>query len=137
MLTRRGIVLGIVSNTTKGRLEALAGILPDLKSGDFAGAHNWEDSRKRGVFGADWNLGLQSVFIIDEAPVDPTGFAGLRSLDAAWPASPYCFRTRRETRLIRYRRRTAKIATAGRYRIANVRAKAHESSIDDWLEICS
>jgi FkbH-like protein len=73
-LTRRGIVLGIVSkNTESVALEAIDAH-PEmvLRRTDFVGWRiNWEDkARNIADLAAELNLGLQSVVFIDDNPVE-------------------------------------------------------------------
>ncbi|MEO7097578.1 MAG: HAD-IIIC family phosphatase, partial [Polyangiales bacterium] len=73
-LTRRGIVLGIVSkNEEATALEAIRSH-PEmiLREGDFVGWRiNWRDKAQNIVdLAADLNLGLQSVVFIDDNPVE-------------------------------------------------------------------
>ena len=73
-LTRRGVVLGIVSkNEESTALEAIRSH-PEmvLREGDFVGWRiNWRDKAQNIVdLAADLNLGLQSVVFIDDNPVE-------------------------------------------------------------------
>jgi len=96
-LTRRGIVLGIVSkNDEPAAIEAISRH-PEmvLRMTDFAGWRiNWDDKADNvASLAAALNLGLQSVVFIDDNPVerDRVRAALPEVLTPDWPVSPLMF----------------------------------------------
>jgi FkbH-like protein len=73
-ITKRGIVLGIVSKNTESVALQAINSHPEmvLKQNDFVGWRiNWSDKAKNiADLAADLNLGLQSVVFIDDNPVE-------------------------------------------------------------------
>jgi FkbH-like protein len=73
-ITKRGIVLGIVSKNTEAVALQAINSHPEmvLKQNDFVGWRiNWSDKAKNiADLAADLNLGLQSVVFIDDNPVE-------------------------------------------------------------------
>ena len=142
-LTRRGIILGIVSkNDEAPALEAIAKH-PEmiLSSTDFTGWRiNWEDKAINvAALTAELNLGLQSVVFIDDNPVerDRVREALPEVLVPDWPtsvllfpsalASLDCFDTAAVTAEDRSRQ------SAYRVEIARARERDALGSLDDWL----
>lgn len=142
-LTRRGILLGIVSkNTESVALEAIAKH-PEmvLKRDDFAGWRiNWQDkARNVAELAEELNLGLQSVVFIDDNPVERARVreALPEVLVPEWPAdktqypgalaSLDCFESARISD--EDRKRAAMYATE-RQRQA---LKTSVGSVDEWL----
>ena len=142
-LTRRGIVLGIVSkNDEEAALEAISRH-PEmvLKTTDFAGWRiNWEDKAENvASLASSLNLGLPSVVFIDDNPAerDRVRDALPDVLTPDWPVSPLmfphvlagldCFDTVAVTDEDRHR--------AAAYRIAHIRSQEREHSVsyDEWL----
>jgi len=98
-LTRRGIVLGIVSKNTESIALTAIRENPEmvLKPDDFAGWRiNWQDKAANiADLVAELNLGLQSVVFIDDSPVERS-----RARDALpevlvpeWPEDPLLYTT--------------------------------------------
>ena len=143
-LTRRGVVLGIVSkNDEAAALEAIRRH-PEmvLGTGDFAAWRiNWDDKAANlADLATGLNVGLQSVVFIDDNPVerDRVRAALPEVLTPEWPASPLlyaqalasldCFDLPAITEEDRVR--------SSAYQIAQVRARERDSSAsyDEWLK---
>ncbi|MBI3874569.1 MAG: HAD-IIIC family phosphatase [Verrucomicrobia bacterium] len=96
-LTRRGIVLGIVSKNTES--VALDAIRQNsemiLRDSDFAGWRiNWSDkAQNMADLAAELNLGLQSIVFIDDNPVERARVreALPEVLVPEWPESPLLY----------------------------------------------
>jgi FkbH-like protein len=143
-LTRRGIVLGIVSKNDEGvALKAIAEH-PEmqLRLTDFAGWRiNWEDKAKNLVdLAAELRLGLQSVVFIDDQPAER---ARVREelpevLVPDWPENPMLFR--RALLALNCFENPAMTAEdgarAGAYAAERQRAelKRQVGSVEDWLK---
>jgi FkbH-like protein len=142
-LTRRGIVLGIVSKNDEAAATEAITRHPEmiLRMTDFAGWRiNWEDKAENvAALASALNLGLQSVVFIDDNPVerDRVRAALPEVLTPDWPVSPLmfpqalasldCFDTIAVTDEDRRR------ATA--YQLAAVRTQERDTSgsYDEWL----
>lgn len=97
-LTRRGIVLGMVSKNDE---EIALGVLrqhPEmqLREGDFAGWRiNWEDKAANlAELAAELNLGLQSVVFIDDNPAERARIRDAlpEVLVPEWPDNPMLYK---------------------------------------------
>jgi FkbH-like protein len=143
-LTRRGIVLGIVSKNTESVALTAMRDNPEmiLREGDFVGWRiNWQDKAKNIVDLADeLSLGLQSIVFIDDSPVERGRVRDAlpEVLVPDWPDSPMLYAMAlRELRcfdapvvsLEDGKRTQAYIAERQR---ASMRSQA--ASLDDWLQ---
>jgi len=142
-LTRRGVLLGVVSkNTESVAIEAIESH-PEmvLKLEDFAGWRiNWDDkARNIAELTEELNLGLQSVVFIDDNPIERSRVRAAlpEVLVPEWPTDKTqyvgallaldCFEP---PRLSNEDRERAKMYATERTRQA---LKANVSSVDDWL----
>jgi FkbH-like protein len=142
-LSRRGIILGIVSKNDEGpAIEAITKH-PEmvLRCGDFAGWRiNWNDKAENvAALAAELNIGLQSVVFVDDNPVERGRVreALPEVLVPDWPASPLlfssslaalnCFDTAAHTPEDRQRQ------AAYRAESARVEERRAAASLDDWL----
>jgi len=142
-LKRRGVLLGIVSkNEESTALEAIRSH-PEmvLRQDDFAGWRiNWEDKAQNILdLVSELNLGLQSVVLIDDSPVERARVheAFLEMLVPEWPSSPMdytlalhrlrCFDAPRAS--LEDRVRTEMYVTERRRR----EVRAQVASLEQWL----
>ena len=142
-LSRRGILLGVVSKNTESVALDAIGSHPEmvLRQADFAGWRiNWEDKAQNIIdLAAELNLGLQSVVFIDDNPVERDRVRGTlpEVLVPEWPEDKTlykhallglsCFETAAVSREDRDR---ARMYATERERTS---LRLNTGSLDDWL----